>query len=108
LNGCVCYTTRTMAKLTEEDVLKLARLAKLELTDDEVKKFADEMNEILAYVEQLQSVDVSGLEPTYQVTGLSNVMRSDVIKDYGISREELLKNLPAQEGGQIKVKRVLA
>lgn len=104
----VCYTIRTMAKLTPGDVLKLARLAKLTLSDDEVKKFAAEMSEILAYVEQLQSVDVDGLEPTYQITGLSNVSRKDVVMDYGVSREELLKNLPAEEDGQIKVKRVLA
>lgn len=86
----------------------MARLAKLDLSDDEVEKFAEEMSEILGYVEQLQSVDVKGLEPTYQVTGLSNVMRGDEVHDYGVSRKELLKNLPAEQDGQIKVKRVLA
>ena len=97
-----------MAKLTREDVFKLARLAKLQLSDDEADRLKDEIGEILAYVEQLQAVDVEGLEPTYQVTGLNNVMREDEIKDYGVSRAELLKNLPAESGGQIKVKRVLA
>jgi aspartyl-tRNA(Asn)/glutamyl-tRNA(Gln) amidotransferase subunit C len=96
-----------MAKLTRDDVLKLAGLAKLELTDKEVERFQKEMNEILGYVEQLQSVDVEGLEPTHQVTGLKSVMRKDEVKDYGISRDALLKNVPAVENGQIKVKRVL-
>lgn len=97
-----------MAKLTRDDVLKLARLAKLELSDDEVAKFTEELGAILGYVEQLESVDVSGLEPTYQVSGLKNVMRADEIIYYGVSKADLLKNLPEQENGQIKVKRVLA
>jgi aspartyl-tRNA(Asn)/glutamyl-tRNA(Gln) amidotransferase subunit C len=96
-----------MGKLTREDVLKLARLAKLELTDEEVEKFTSEIGEILAYVEQLQNVDVEGLEPTYQVTGLKSVTRSDEVKDYGASPKELLKNLPALEKNQIKVQKIL-
>lgn len=97
----------TMAKLSREDVLKLARLAKLELSDDEVTKFAEEMSEILGYVEQLQSVNIDDLKPSYQVTGLKSVTRKDIVYNYGPSREELLKNLPAEEAGLIKVKRVL-
>jgi len=107
LGGHVCYTEGTMSKLTREDVLKLAQLAKLELTEEEQKKFLSEISEILGYVEQLQSVEVDDLEPTYQVNGLSNVSRKDEIRDYGIDRQALLKNLPAEENGQIKVKRVL-
>jgi aspartyl-tRNA(Asn)/glutamyl-tRNA(Gln) amidotransferase subunit C len=97
-----------MAKLSRDDVLKLARLAKLELTDEEVDLFATEISSILGYVEQLQGVDVQGLEPTFQVTGLKNVTRKDEVKNYGADQKELLKNVPAVENGQIKVKRVLA
>ncbi|HSX43673.1 MAG TPA: Asp-tRNA(Asn)/Glu-tRNA(Gln) amidotransferase subunit GatC [Candidatus Saccharimonadales bacterium] len=96
-----------MAKLTREDVLKLAKLAKLSLNDEEVDSFAKEISEILNYVEQLQSVDIDNLEPTYQVTGLTNVTRPDEVKDYNSSVEDLLKNLPTREGNQIQVKRVL-
>ena len=96
-----------MAKLTREDILKLARLARLSLTDDEVEQFAKEISSILEYVEQLQSVDVSGLEPTSQVTGLVNVMRPDEVKDYGETTDELLKNAPSTEGKQLKVKRMI-
>jgi aspartyl-tRNA(Asn)/glutamyl-tRNA(Gln) amidotransferase subunit C len=95
-----------MAKLSTEDILKLARLSKLELTHDQVQKFRTELEEIMAYVEQLQGVDVSGLEPTNQVTGLTNVMRPDEVKEYA-SPEELLKNLPEREGDQIKVNRMI-
>ena len=66
-----------------------------------------DISAILGYVEQLQKVDLKGVEPTYQVTGLKNVMRPDVIKDYGVSPEALLKNAPATEKGHIKVKRML-
>lgn len=96
-----------MAKLTREDVLKLARLARLSLNTEEADAFTKEITEILGYVEQLQSVDIDGLEPTYQVTGLSSVTRSDVVKDYGETPELLLKNAPAVQDGQIKVRRVL-
>ncbi len=96
-----------MAKLTREDVLKLARLARLELSDDEVEEFRAELSEILQYVEQLQDVDVDGLKPTNQVTGLTDVTRPDEIRDYGYKTEELLKNVPAVKDNQIKVKRML-
>lgn len=96
-----------MAKLTREDVLKLAKLARLQLSDDEIARFQDEISAILGYVEQLQEVDLTGLEPTYQVTGLKDVTRPDVIKEYGASSEDLFKNAPATEGGHLKVKRML-
>ena len=97
-----------MAKLTRDEILALARLAKLQLTDAEVTQFSTEISAILGYVEQLQSVDLEGVEPTYQVTGLSNVMRPDEEISYGASPDELLKNAPEREkDGHIKVKRVL-
>src|SRR5579864_5455778 len=96
-----------MADLTREDVLKLARLARIELSDAEVDEFAKEFNDILKYVEQLQNVDVSGLEPTYQVSGLTNVMRSDEVKAYGYAPKDLLKNVAEVENDQIKTKRIL-
>ncbi len=96
-----------MSKLTREDVLKLARLARLELSDDEIERYRDELSDILQYVEQLQSVDHKGLEPTNQVTGLTNVMRDDEIRDYGYRTADLLKNVPVVKDNQIKVKRTL-
>ncbi len=96
-----------MSKLTHEDILKLARLARLELTDDEVDEYASELSEILQYVEQLASVDITGLKPTNQVTGLVNVTRADEIKPYGYEPKDLRANLPALENDQIKVKRMI-
>lgn len=97
-----------MAKLTRDDILKLARLARIDLRPDEVDEYARELDEIIHYVEMLQSVDVDGLEPTNQVTGLTNVMRADEIVDYGYEPADMLKNVPTVENNQIKVKRVMA
>ena len=103
----VVYYSNNMAKLSRGDVLKLAKLAKLSLTPEEVELYREEISEILGYVELLQNVEVDDLIPTYQVTGLKNVTRPDEAIDYKIKREDLLKNVPEVEDGQIKVKRVL-
>jgi aspartyl-tRNA(Asn)/glutamyl-tRNA(Gln) amidotransferase subunit C len=96
-----------MAKLTRDDVLKLARLARIDLKDEEVAEFESEFNEILKYVEQLQAVDIEGLQPTSQVTGLQNVTRDDEERDYGYAPEDLLKNVPKVKDNQIQVKRMI-
>ncbi len=102
-----CYTTQQMTKLTRDDVLKLAQLARLELSDEEIEAFSGELTEILQYVEQLQSVDVAGLKPTNQVTGLTNVTRADEVRSYGYKPADLLKQVPEVEADQIKVKRMI-
>lgn len=96
-----------MANLSREDILKLARLARLTVSDEEVESYRTELSEILKYVEQLQSVDVDGLEPTTQVTGLTNVMREDEVADYGVTPDDLLKIAPSTEGRHVKVKRMV-
>lgn len=96
-----------MSKLSREDILKLAKLSRLELTDDEVAQFEAEIGSILEYVELLQKVDLDKLEPTYQVTGLKDVTRPDEVVDYQASPDDLLKNAPATEAKQFKVKRMV-
>ena len=96
-----------MAKLSRDDILKLARLARLRLSDDEVSTYQKELTAILEYVAHLDAADTTGLEPTYQVTGLTNVTRPDVVKDYGATQEALLKNVPQREGAYIKVRRMI-
>ena len=97
-----------MTTITLEDVQKLAVLSALSLTEAEAERLQKELQNILAFVEQLDEVDTTGVPPTYQVTGLENVWRDDEIIDYKLDREALLKNAPSQQDGQIKVKRVLA
>jgi aspartyl-tRNA(Asn)/glutamyl-tRNA(Gln) amidotransferase subunit C len=93
--------------LKRDDILKLANLARLDLSEEEIEEFSHELSEILQYVEQLQGVEVNGLAPTNQVTGLTNVTRTDEIVDYGYQPKELLKNVPSVKDDQIKVKRIL-
>jgi|SRR5690242_5226223 len=96
-----------MADLTREDVLKLARLARLDITNDEAETYRAELTNILKYVEQLQQADVTGLQPTSQVTGLTNVMRDDVAVDYGTTSDDLLRIVPNKQDRSIKVKRMI-
>lgn len=97
-------------KLSRDDILKLARLGRLKLSEQEIIKYQKELSEILAYVEQLDGIDVAGLKPTYQVTGLtsegSNATRSDVVTNQ-VSQKDLFKNVPLVEASHIKVKKMI-
>lgn len=96
-----------MANITEKDILKLANLSKLKLSSEQVVRFRKDIEELLKYVEQLNKVDTAGLEPTDQVTGLTNSWREDVEISYQAKPEDLLKAAPFTEDNQIKVKRVI-
>lgn len=96
-----------MSKLSREQVLKLALLSRLSLNEEEIAKYQEELSSILTYIERLESVDVSGLTPSYQVTGLKNVMRDDEVVAQASSPDELLKLVPHSSGRYIKVKRMI-
>lgn len=96
-----------MTTISVSDVQKLAKLSALDVSDDDAVLLAGELTHILGYVEQLNSVDTTGIEPTYQVNGLSTVTRPDEIINYGVSQAELLKNAPDIQDSQVKVPRVL-
>ena len=96
-----------MVKLSKEEILKLANLAQLKLTPDEVSEFSSELSLILDYVSHLDTIDVEGLLPTYQVTGLENVTREDMKIDYKVDKNQLMSNLPSSKDGQIQVKRMI-
>lgn len=96
-----------MSKLSVDDIKKLALLSRLKLTKEETERYQKELSTIMEYVERLQKVDIEGLEPTSQVTGLTNVTRADEIIDYGPSPKELLENAPEKEDDQFKVKRMV-
>jgi aspartyl-tRNA(Asn)/glutamyl-tRNA(Gln) amidotransferase subunit C len=90
-----------------DDVRYVAGLAKIAVSDHEVAQLQKELDTILGYVQQLNELDTNGIEPTYQVTGLTNVNRDDEIIDYGVSQEALLGSAPQSKDGQIKVPKVL-
>lgn len=95
-------------KISRQEVEKISELARLELTEDEKEKYGSQLSDILSYIDQLQEVDVRGVEPTAQITGLENKFREDEI-DVWDDEERLsaLNQAPELEDGQVKVKRVL-
>ncbi|HEY6736508.1 MAG TPA: Asp-tRNA(Asn)/Glu-tRNA(Gln) amidotransferase subunit GatC [Candidatus Saccharimonadia bacterium] len=95
-----------MSKIGTTQVERIARLARINLSPEEVAKMSVELGTIMEFVEQLQSIDVTDVEPTDQVTGLVDVWREDEVKSFG-DRELLLKNAPQTKDGYIVVKRVL-
>jgi len=92
--------------ISKKDVEKVAKLARLEISEDEKEKYVQQLGAILQFVEKLNEVDTQGVEPTAQITGLENVMRKDEVSR-GENREKLLSNAPQTEDGFIKVKAVL-
>ena len=96
-----------MSTITTDDVRHLAQLSNLQLADDEVENLRGDLENILGYIEQLGELDTTGVEPTYQVTGLENVWRDDEVQDAGVSREQLLELAPEQADNSVKVPKVL-
>jgi aspartyl-tRNA(Asn)/glutamyl-tRNA(Gln) amidotransferase subunit C len=92
--------------VTRKEVEHIAMLARLEFTEDEKEKFTHQLNSILAYVEQLNKLDTSNVEPLSHVIELENVFREDVAKP-GLSPEEALKNAPAKTDKFFKVPKVI-
>lgn len=96
-----------MVEITDDYVKHLALLARINLSDEEVAKFKPQLAAILAYVEQLNSLDTANLRATSQVTGLAHVSRADDDTSNALEREQLLDQVPATQAGQIKVPKVL-
>ena len=94
--------------LTQAQVRHVAKLARLKLTDSEVDLFAEQLSKVFGYMEILNEVDTSKVPPTFQVTGLQNVMREDIIQKYFAGLEELLAcSGMSKEKEQILVPKVL-
>jgi aspartyl-tRNA(Asn)/glutamyl-tRNA(Gln) amidotransferase subunit C len=101
------YFLSKMSKISKEEVENIALLARLELKDSDVKKYQDELSSILSYVETIQKADTKGIEPSSQVTGLSDVTREDKKILSGLTRDDIFSNTPDKKDGYIKVKPVL-
>ena len=91
--------------ITIKDVEHVAKLARLALTEEEKEKFAPQLNAVLEYVDELNEVDTTGIEPMAHSIKISNVMREDEVKQ-DFSREEMLKNAPEEEDGFFKVPKI--
>ena len=96
-----------MTKINSNDVRKVAQLARLELPEDEVLAYADQLQEILGYIEQLQKVDTSDIAPTTRAVEVVNVLRED-FAELTENREELLDLAPNREGDFFRVPKILS
>jgi aspartyl-tRNA(Asn)/glutamyl-tRNA(Gln) amidotransferase subunit C len=96
-----------MADLSRSDIQHLARLARLELTEEEYERYAKQLTSVVHYVEQLSAVDTSQVEARVGVTGLTNVMRSDEPVQSDLDREAALDEAPRRDGDYIEVRAVL-
>ncbi len=91
--------------MTNEDILKLGELAKIEIKPEEIESFKKDFESILGYIKQIESVDVGNVSPSYLT---ENVAREDVSKNTpGEFSSELLSSAPNTENGFIKVKKIL-
>lgn len=91
--------------ITIKDVEHVAKLARLELTEEEKQKFATQLGDVLKYVDQMNEVDTTGVEPMSHAIDFVNVMREDTVK-YEQTKEELMKNAPDEENGFFKVPKI--
>ncbi|ETP69003.1 Asp-tRNA(Asn)/Glu-tRNA(Gln) amidotransferase subunit GatC [Planomicrobium chinense] len=95
-----------MAKMTKEEVIEVAHLARLAITDEEAVHFADQLEAITNAMELLNELDTENVEPTTHVLPMVNVLREDKSIP-GLDRELVLKNVKEHEAGQIKVPTIL-
>lgn len=93
-------------KITISEVEYVARLARLKLSEEEKEIFTHQLNTILDYMDKLNELDTSGVEPTYHVVGHTNAFREDRVQQ-PMSREEVMANAPSRRGGFFRVPRII-
>ena len=95
-----------MVKITRVEVEHVARLARLELTEDEKERMTAQLDAILGYMDKLNALDTSQVEPTTTVIPMVSVMRDDVVRP-SLDREEALANAPDRADAFFRVPRII-
>ena len=95
-----------MARITREEVLRIAHLARLRLSDEEAGAMTDHLENLLGYVAQLDEVDMEGVEPTSHVIPMATPLRADD-PDGTLDPEDAVANAPARDGTAFAVPKVL-
>lgn len=93
-------------RITDEEILHVAHLARLELDKDAIARFSAQIGTVLEYVDQLQQVDTEGVVPTSHAISLNNAFREDEEKEH-LDPEAALANAPEQEDGSFVVPKVV-
>lgn len=92
--------------ITKDEIIKIAELARLELTEGEVEKYHKDLNAILAGMKKLESIDTSNIERTTHAVTHFSVLRSDEIGE-SLPHEEVFKNAPEESNGYFRVPRIM-
>ncbi|PKM51849.1 MAG: Asp-tRNA(Asn)/Glu-tRNA(Gln) amidotransferase GatCAB subunit C [Firmicutes bacterium HGW-Firmicutes-7] len=93
-------------KITKEQVTHVANLARLNLTEDEKELMTKDMASIITFVDQMNKLDITGVDPTAHIIPINNVFREDEVKP-SMDREQLLSNAPSQERGCFNVPKIV-
>jgi|HubBroStandDraft_6_1064221.scaffolds.fasta_scaffold1279149_2 aspartyl-tRNA(Asn)/glutamyl-tRNA(Gln) amidotransferase subunit C len=98
--------TAMASPISRADVAHVARLARLDLTDDELEQFTVQLGAVLEHARDVEALDTAGVPPTAHPLPLRNVLREDRVVP-GLDREEVLAQAPAVEADRFKVPRIL-
>lgn len=93
-------------QINREEIIHIAKLANLSLTDEEIDKYTNDMEEILTFANTVNNVNTDDIDELASLEENYNVFRKDEVKAFG-NREELLKNAPSQEDGMFKIPKVI-
>ena len=93
-------------KITRKEVEHVAKLARLELVEEEMQTYTEQLNSILEYATMLQGVDTEDIVPTAHAVPLKNVLREDEVEP-SLDREKVLINAPKSENGFFKVPKIV-
>jgi aspartyl-tRNA(Asn)/glutamyl-tRNA(Gln) amidotransferase subunit C len=93
-------------RLSRHDVLHVARLARLDLTEEEIERFTDQLSAVLEHAADVAALPTEGVPPTAHPIPLENVLRDDVVQP-PLDREEVLAEAPATESGRFRVPPIL-
>jgi aspartyl-tRNA(Asn)/glutamyl-tRNA(Gln) amidotransferase subunit C len=93
-------------KIGRTEVIKVAKLARLQLTEAEIEEFTGQLSAILDYVEKMNKLDTANVQPLAHCLPISNVLREDIIKE-SLGTEKTLANAPQRDGNFFKVPKIL-
>lgn len=93
-------------QLSKDDVIHVAKLSRLRLTDEEIEHFGEQLSNVLGYMSKLSELDVEGVEPMAHALDVTNVLREDVPTE-GMPTDEALANAPHQANGFFRVPKIL-
>lgn len=93
--------------ITKDEVLYIANLARIKMSEEEVEKFTSQLDKILEYINKLNEIDTTEVEPLSHIEEISNVMREDRVSNESFTSKEALEMAPDKEGDFFRVPKVI-